>query len=145
MTIQMKLTVSAIPIWGIGGGVWPFFSHTDCTFCFHESVILVSNETNIACMIWLVCGRNLPRGSRIGHLLICFLMASAESRGYFSYFMQAANEDFWRRGPPKSTTYSMDLLEACGHVVVICSWQPAHQRCRMCLSITVRKAECIVI
>ena len=51
MTIQMKLTVSAIAIWGIGGGVWPFFSHMDCTFGFDESVILVTNERNIACMI----------------------------------------------------------------------------------------------
>ena len=65
MSIQIKLTVSAIPIWGISGGVWPFFSHTDYTFCFHESVILVSNGTNITCMIWLICRRNLLRGARI--------------------------------------------------------------------------------
>ena len=51
MTVQMKVTVSAIAIWGIDGGVWPVFSHTDYTFGFDESVILVTNERNIACMI----------------------------------------------------------------------------------------------
>ena len=51
MTIQMKLTVPAGAMTGIGGGVWPFFSHMDCTFGFDESVILVTNERNIACMI----------------------------------------------------------------------------------------------
>ena len=51
MSIQMKLTMSAGAMTGIGGGVWPFFSHMDCTFAFDESVILVTNGRNIACMI----------------------------------------------------------------------------------------------
>ena len=54
MTIQMKLTVPAVVMTGIGGGVWPFFLHIDCTFGFDKSIILVSNETNITCMIWLI-------------------------------------------------------------------------------------------
>ena len=51
MSIQIKLTVVPGAITGIGGAVWPFFSHMDCTFGFDESVILVTNERNIACMI----------------------------------------------------------------------------------------------
>ena len=51
MTVQMKLTVPAGAMTGIDGGVWPFFSHMDCTFGFDESVILVTNERNITCMI----------------------------------------------------------------------------------------------
>ena len=51
MTVQMKLTVPAGAMTCISGGVWPFFSHMDCTFGSDESVILVTNERNIACMI----------------------------------------------------------------------------------------------
>ena len=51
MTIQMKLTMVPRAMTGIDGGVWPFFLHMDYTFGFDESVILVTNERNIACMI----------------------------------------------------------------------------------------------
>ena len=47
----MKLTVPSGAMTGIGGAVWPFFSHMYCTFGFDELVILVTNERNIACMI----------------------------------------------------------------------------------------------
>ena len=51
MTVQMKLIVPAEAMTGIDGGVWSFFSHMDITFGFDESVILITNERNIACMI----------------------------------------------------------------------------------------------
>ena len=50
----MKLTVPAMVMTGIDGGVWPVFSHIDCTFGFDKSIILVINVTNITCMIWLI-------------------------------------------------------------------------------------------
>ena len=75
MSIQTKLTVLPGAITGIGGAGWPDFSHTDCTFGFDDSVILVSNETNmaLACMsfralsssiIFLVLSRSEER--RVG-------------------------------------------------------------------------------
>jgi hypothetical protein len=47
MNIEMKLTVPAVVMTGIGGGVWPFFSHKVCTFGFAKSIILVINEKNM--------------------------------------------------------------------------------------------------
>ena len=54
MTIQMKLTIPGVVMTAIGGGVWLDFSHIDCTFGLDKSIILVINETNITCMIWLI-------------------------------------------------------------------------------------------
>ena len=47
MNIEMKLTILAVVMTGIGGGVWPVFSHKDWTFGFDKSIILVINETNM--------------------------------------------------------------------------------------------------
>jgi hypothetical protein len=47
MNIEMKLTVPAVVMTGIGGGVWPVFSHKVCTFGFDKSIILVINEKNM--------------------------------------------------------------------------------------------------
>ena len=76
MSIQIKLTVVPGAITGIGGAVWPVFSHTDCTFGFDDSVILVSNETNTTWMFWLICRRNLPQGARTWPLPACHSVPS---------------------------------------------------------------------
>ena len=47
MNIEMKLTVPAVAMTGIGGGVWPVFSHKVCTFSFDKSIILVINAKNM--------------------------------------------------------------------------------------------------
>ena len=43
MNIEMKLTVPAVVMTGIGGWVWPAFSHKVYTFGFDKSIILVIN------------------------------------------------------------------------------------------------------
>ena len=82
MIIERNLTVPAGVMTGIGEATWPCFSHIVCTFVLDESIILVSNETNITCMLWLNMHKWLTTKSSYKALFDALCHASASSNAF---------------------------------------------------------------